>query len=452
MATFLRTSASYSLARYHRRMWRLVVVSVAICALNVREAWPCSISKEPSANVFGPTDKLERGVRPWIRLWNVKPTSKVTLGLAPPCGPRKHCSADAKPIAFDRDGGFVRPKEPLSAGSRIWIQLDGKTLETFTVKSTAAAQLPAWSGMTKPTVTTGREGLCAPSGPVVMTKVLPTKADLSDAVLLVYTKQPDPKRPHTNLAAIYLLGIGELELRNGLGNIWMAKKPTKLWTAISDGDGNVGPIVEHALDARAEVFGPKDTTSPRGTRPWIRLYGAKTATIQTVDPACDPSSICAATMTSAFERGGEFIRPTNPLAAGARVQVISGKSVLANFVVRTGPGKTLPSIPFTLGAPAGTGTGSCPTPNMVAPDLAQFDTEATVILLYASPPDPAKPLAKLSAILTFDGRWLNFGALGNCLFKKLPPRLWTILATDDGAIGQPVEHDLSPPKLGTGGL
>lgn len=302
--------------------------------------------------------------------------------------------------------------------------------------------------MTKPTVTTGREGLCAPSGPVVMTKILPTKADLSDAVLLVYTKRPDPKRPHANLAAIYLLGIGELELRNGLGNIWMAKKPTKLWTAISDGDGNVGPIVEHARRARRGVR-PKDTAVPRGTRPWIRLFGAKTATIQTVDPACDPSSVCAATMTSAFERGGDFVRPTNPLPAGARVQVISGTSALANFTVRTGPGIRCPrSRSRSARRRALAARARVSTPNMVAPDLAQFDTDATVILLYASPPDPAKPLAKLSAILTFDGRWLNFGALGNCLFKKLPPTLWTVLATDDGAIGQPVEHDLSPPKMG----
>lgn len=434
-------------------MVRLVVVSVALLALGAREALPCSISKEPSANVFGPTDKAERGHRPWIRLWNIKATDKVTLGLAPPCGPRKVCSSDAKPIAFDRDGAFLRPKEPLAPGSRIWIQLGTRTLETFTVKSSDAAQLPVWSGMTKPLATIGREGLCAPLGPVVTTKVLPTKADLSDAVLLVYTKQPDPKRPHVHLGAIYLLGVGELELRNGLGNIWMAKKPARLWTAISDGDGNVGPIVEHAFDMRAEVLGPKDASDPRGSRPWIRLHGAKGAVaIQTVDAACDPSSVCAATMTSAFERGGDFIRPVNPFAAGARVQVVSGKTVLADFTVRTGAKKTLPSIPFTLGASVGSGPGSCPTPNMVSPDLAPIDTDATVILLYATPPDPAKPLAKLSAILKFDGRWLNFGALGNCLFKKLPPKLWTILATDDGAIGAVVEHDLTPPKMGAGAL
>lgn len=424
------------------------MVAVAlVVALGAREAFPCSISKEPSATVFGPTDKAERGHRPWIRLWNVKPTDKVTLGLAPPCGPRKRCSSDAKPIAFDREGSFMRPKQPLAKGSRIWVQMGDRTLETFAVTAADEKQLPAWSGMTKPIATTGREGLCAPSGPVVRTKVLPTKADLSDAVLLVYTKQPDTKRPHANLGAIYLLGVGELELRNGLGNIWMAKKPSKLWTAISDGDGNVGPFVEHAFGMRADVLGPDDPDDPRGARPWIRVLGTKTFSIRTVDPACDPSSVCAATMTVAMERGGEYARPKNPLPQGARIQITSGKSVVADFTVRTGPGKTLPAIPFTLGAPAGIGDGgACPTPNMVSPDLSQFDTDATVILLYASPPDPAKPLAKLTSILKFDGRWLNFGAFGNCLFKKLPPKLWTILATDDGAIGQPVEHDLTPAK------
>jgi hypothetical protein len=436
---------------------KLVGVTVAlVLALSAQEAWPCSISTEPSATVFGPTTTPVRGRRPWIRLFNVKPTDKITLGLAPPCGPRKVCKADPKPLAFDRAGAFIRPKEPLPPGGQIWIQLGTRTLETFAVTTADQNPLPAWSGMTKPTLTTGREGLCAPSGPVVSTKVMPTSADLSDAVLLVYTKQPVAKRPHENIGAIYLLGVGELELRNGLGNIWMAKRPGKLWTAISDGDGNVGPIVEHTFDQRADVLGPKDRAEPRGTRPWIRLRGApKTVSIQTVDAACDPSSVCAATMTSAVERGGDFVRPKNPLPAGGRVQVVSGKSVLADFVVRAGPGKTLPAIPFTLGAPAGIGgAGACPTPNMVAPDLSQFDTEATVILLYASPPDPAKPLAKLHAILQFDKRWLDFGAFGNCLFKKLPPKLWTILATDDGAIGTPVEHDLTPqkPAFGTGNL
>lgn len=433
-------------------MQRLVVLVALLFVLDARDAWPCTISKEPSANVFGPTDKEARGHRPWIRLWNVKAADQVTLALAPPCGPRKVCSSDGKPIAFDRAGDFLRPREPIASGTRVWIQLGKRTLETFTVTGDPAKQLPAWNGMTKPTLTSGREGLCAPSGPVVMTKVLPTKADLSDAVLLVWTKQPDLKRPQANLGSIYLLGIGELELRNGLGNIWMAKKPSRLWTAIADGDGNIGPVVEHAFDMRADVLGPKDPKDPRGTRPWIRLWGAKTVTIQTVDAACDPSSVCTPTLTSAFERGGDFIRPTNPLAQGAHVQVVAGKALLADFTVRTGPAKTLPVIPFTLGASAGSGPASCPTPNMVSPDLSQIDTDATMILLYASPPDPAKPLAKLSAILKFDGRWLNFGALGNCLFKKLPPKLWTILATDDGAIGTAVEHDLTPPKLGTGGI
>ncbi len=433
-------------------MWRLLVM-VALFALHAPHAWPCSVSTQPSANVFGPTDKPERGHRPWIRLWNVKPTDKVTLSLAAPCGPRKVCSADTKPIAFDRDGAFLRPKAPLAAGTRVWIQLGTRTLETFTVTKEAPKQLPAWSGMTKPVRTSGREGLCAPSGPVVTATVLPTKADLSDAVLLVYTKRPDAKRPHANLGAIYLLGTGELELRNGLGNLWMTKKPSRLWTAISDGDGNVGPFVEHAFDARADIYGPKDATDPRGTRPWIRVHGAKSVTLQTVDPAtCDPSSVCAPTLTSALERSGDFLRPVHPLARGASVQLVANKTVLANFTVRTGPAKELPVIPFTLGASIGSGPASCPTPNMVSPDLSLIDTDATVILLYASRPDPGKPLAKLAAILRFDGRWLNFGAFGNCLFKKLPPKLWTILATDDGAIGVPVEHDLTPRKLGGGGL
>lgn len=427
------------------------MVVVALLVLDVRAALPCSISKAPTANVFGPTDKTVRGHRPWIRLWNVPPSEKVTLGLAPPCGPRKKCSADPDPIAIDRDGAFLRPRKPLPSGARVWVLAGDKALETFTVTSDPAKQLPAWSGMTRPVLTSGREGLCAPSGPVVTSTLMPTKADLSDAVLLVYTQKPDPKRPYGRLAAIYSLDGPELELRNGLGNIWMAKKPARLWTALSDGDGNVGPIVEHAFDMRAEILGPADPAEPRGTRPWIRLRGAKTATLQTVDPACDPSSVCTATMTSAVERSGAFLRPVNPLQQGARVQVVSGSSVLATFTVRTGAGKVLPTIPFALGAPAGSSPGSCPTPTLMSPDLSLIDTDATVILLYASPPDPAKPLAKLVSILRFGGRWLDFGAFGSCLFKKLPPKLWTILATDDGAIGAPVQHDLNPQTLGTGG-
>ncbi|MFN0247450.1 MAG: hypothetical protein ACKV2T_11240 [Kofleriaceae bacterium] len=428
------------------------VMAVLVLTLSAHEAWPCSISTEPSATVFGPTTTPVRGRRPWIRLFNVKPTDKITLGLAPPCGPR-NSDCTVKPLAFDRAGAFLRPKAPLPPRGQIWVQLGTRTLETFAVTSADPKALPAWNGMTKPALTSGREGLCAPSGPVVSMKVTPTQADLSDAVLLVYTKPPVAKRPHEHLGAIYLLGVGELELRNGLGNIWMAKRPAKLWTAISDGDGNVGPIVEHSFDMRADVLGPKNRAEPRGTRPWIRLSGApKSVAIQTVDAACDPSAVCTATMTSAVERGGDFVRPKNPLPQGARVQVVSNKSVLVDFTVRTGPGKTLPAIPFTLGAPAGSSPASCPTPNMVAPDLSQFDTEATVILVYASPPDPAKPLAKLTTVLQFEGRWLDFGAPGSCVFKKLPTKLWTILATDDGAIGAPVEHDLSPAKPGAGGI
>lgn len=436
-------------------MWR-PVVTVALVLLLVQEAWPCTISGAPSASVFGPTDRTVRGRRPWIRLWNVKPGEKVTVGIAPPCATRGKCPGPT-PVAIDRDGAFIRPRELLPAGATIWVQLgDGharKTLETFQVSSSDPKQLPAWSGMTKPIATTGREGLCSPAGPLVRTKVLPTKADLSDAVLLVYTKKPDPKRPHAGLGAIYLLGVGELELHNNLGDIWMAKKPKRLWTAIADGDGNVGPIVEHAFDMRADVYGDKDPGEPRGARPWIRVWGATQIAIHTVDASCDPSAACAPTMTAAFDRAGDYVRPKNELPAGSRVQITSGASVLADFTVRTGAKKTLPTIPFTLGAPAGIGGGgACPTPNMVAPDISQTDTEFVAILVYASPPDPTKPLGKLSAILRFGGRWLDFGAFGNCVFKKLPPKLWTILATDDGTLGAPVEHDLTPPKLGTGGI
>lgn len=421
----------------------MVVVTLALLVLATRDAWPCSVSLDPRASVFGPTDRTERGHRPWIRLWNVKPSVNVTLQLTAPCRQRRSC-VDRVLVPIDRDGAFLRPRQPLAAGTRVWVQAGEQTLSTFIVTSSPAAQLPAWSGMTRPVLTRGREVMCAPAGPVVTTQVLPTKADLSDAVLLVYTRKPDPKRPYAHLGAIYRLEIGELELRNDLGNVWLADKPQTLWTAISDGDGNVGPIVEHSLAQRVDVLGPKDASEPRGSRPWIRVWGARGLTLQTVDPACDPSAVCAPTMTAALERGGDYVRPRNPLPAGARVQLVAGKSVLADFTVRTTPDPPLPALSLSLGPPASGSPIACPTPTLVVPDLSQVDTSTVVILVYATKPDPARPLAKLSAALRLDGRWLDFGAPGQCLFAKLPPALWTMIATDGGAIGPPVEHDLRP--------
>lgn len=56
------------------------------------------------------------------------------------------CSSDTKPIAFDREGAFMRPNEPLANGSRIWLLLGDRALETFTVTAADEKQLPAWGG------------------------------------------------------------------------------------------------------------------------------------------------------------------------------------------------------------------------------------------------------------------------------------------------------------------
>lgn len=222
-------------------MRSLLVVATALLAAP-RPSDACSISMEPGAHVFRPSSGSPGGHRPFIALWQTKKPVQVTLVQAS-CVKDTICKGT--PIAVDTFAHFLRPKTALPDGARFQVTHDGKLLADVTVGSTPAS-LPAWSGIAWVSAKQEKEGLCSPAGPVVRLKVKPTKADLADAYLLVYTKKPDAAKPLAGLATMFALGIGngEIEIGNGFGapNL-LPDVPKQLWVRLADGDGNVGPVI-----------------------------------------------------------------------------------------------------------------------------------------------------------------------------------------------------------------
>ena len=230
-------------------MLRRALVSLVVIAANVRDARPCSISAAPGAHAYGPTAKPERGHRPWIRLSNVPPSEGIQLSMVDAKCPMGTLCKKGKAVPFARAGNFVRPKQALPNGARVQVAKGKDVLLDFVVTSDAAkSELPAWEGTLPPKTTTVVAGKCSPAGAQITLPVKPTKADLTDAVLLVYLRKPDAKRPEPGIAAIYKLGSEpSVTLQGSIGDEWLANKPATIWIALADGDGHIGPAVELAL-------------------------------------------------------------------------------------------------------------------------------------------------------------------------------------------------------------
>lgn len=223
---------------------RLVLFAVVIAMHAPQLADACSISMEPSAHVFRPASGKPGGHRPIISLWQTKGPVQVTQVKAS-CAKDTICRGT--PVAVETAGRYLWPKAALPDGARIQITHAGKLLDDLTVAATAASlPLPAWDGVTWVSAKQEKEGLCSPAGPVVRLEVKPTKADLSDAYLMIYTTKPDAAKPLANLAMVYALSNSkDLQLGNGFGTPDLFKTvPTQIFVRLVDGDGNLGPVIK----------------------------------------------------------------------------------------------------------------------------------------------------------------------------------------------------------------
>ncbi len=222
---------------------RIVLLAAALALAIPSEADACSISMAPSAHVFKPASGKPGGHRPWIALWQTKKPIQVTQVKASCI---KDTICQGTPVAIETVGRFARPKAALPDGARIQITHDGKLLADTTI-TTGTSALPAWDGIEWVSAQHEKEGLCSPAGPVVRLQVKPTKASLEDAYLLVYTKKPDAAKPLAGLATMFALGSGNgsIEIGNGFGVGELFKTvPTQIFVRLTDGDGNLGPVIK----------------------------------------------------------------------------------------------------------------------------------------------------------------------------------------------------------------
>ncbi len=224
---------------------RTLALLSAVSALSLVQptsADACSISGDPSAHVFQPHSGKPTGHRPLISLWQVTKPVVVTK-VATNCIKDTICKGAA--VAVERVGTFLRPKAALPDGARIQVTMGNKLLADATVVSTRVAPLPAWDGISFVSAKEEKEGMCSPAGPVVRLAVKPTKASLEQAVLLVYTSKPDPKKPLDGLkTAFNLSGNGAIEIGNGYANPDLFKGvPKQIFVMLADNDGNVGPVI-----------------------------------------------------------------------------------------------------------------------------------------------------------------------------------------------------------------
>lgn len=223
---------------------RILLFAAALSGLAPRIADACSISMEPSAHVFRPSSGTPGGHRPIIALWQTKQPVQVTQ-VKTSCIKDTICKGT--PVEVETGGRYLWPKAALPDGARIQITHDGKLLDDVTVASPGASvSLPAWDGVTWISAKHEKAGMCSPAGPVVRLQVKPTKADLSDAYLLIYTSKPDAAKPLANLSMVYALSNSkDLQIGNGFGTPDMFKSvPTQIFVRLVDGDGTLGPVVK----------------------------------------------------------------------------------------------------------------------------------------------------------------------------------------------------------------
>jgi hypothetical protein len=222
------------------------------------------------------------------------------------------------------------------------------------------------------------------------------------------------------------------------------------------GQGERADACSISPEPAAHVFG--STAGEPGVRPWITLWNVRvteavTLSVVTLDPVavtptgegCAPGLVCKGKAV-AFDREGKFLRPKADLPAGARVQVLLGKKLIADTVIKKGGATALPvwnGIDVTKVSAKTTAMCSSGGPEVVLkikPSKARL--ENAIGLFYLTRPDPKAPHKNLSAIEAFgydnditlnndfDNNWLTGGG---------PKELWMLLADDAGNVGAPIK-------------
>jgi len=219
----------------------LLALAAATSLATPPAADACSISMEPNAHIFGPTSGQPGGHRPFIVLWQTKQLVQVTLVKAN-CIKDTICKGTA--VEVETVGTYLRPKASLPDGARIQVTHDGKLLADAVVR-TGTSSLPAWDGIEWASAKREKEGMCSPAGPVLRLKVKPTRADLTDAYLLVYTAKPDPAKPLAGLSMMFSMNSSEISIGNGFGTPDMFKDvPKQIFVRLANGDGHLGPVIK----------------------------------------------------------------------------------------------------------------------------------------------------------------------------------------------------------------
>ncbi|MBX3154800.1 MAG: hypothetical protein KF773_02285 [Deltaproteobacteria bacterium] len=200
----------------------------------------------------------------------------------------------------------------------------------------------------------------------------------------------------------------------------------------------------------AHIFGSTGGGSP-GRRPWITLWNvadteAVTLNVVAAGVRCDAGVACKGTAV-AVDRSGKYLRPRADLPAGARVQVLVGKRMIADKVIDKGAPAALPAwggMTFVRFSPR--------TKSMCAPDGPELELrvapakdalERAVGLFYVTKPDVKAPHRGLISIQMLGGgttdlslhdehdhRWMH---------GKQPAELWVMLADDSGNVGAPIK-------------
>ncbi|HEY4180207.1 MAG TPA: hypothetical protein VGM90_25365 [Kofleriaceae bacterium] len=246
---------------------RAVAGVATLLTLAATRADACSLEEGAHASVLS---SEEAGFRPWLHVGGLEAKDALSMLVA-----EKGCTESmwklckGTPVVFEQVGSYLRPSADLPAGARVQLvvkEAAGATrvIANFNVRDKHAAALPAWAGATlKSTTWQSSWSMCSSTGPVLTFTVKPTKTDLKGAVVLLYLKKPDPAHPETDLVDVnsltYVTKQSPLHF-----DLVVYPLPAKVWIALADDDGHVGPAIEVApkLSAadrtKADAFAKED--------------------------------------------------------------------------------------------------------------------------------------------------------------------------------------------------
>jgi hypothetical protein len=229
-------------------MRALLLAVLVVWSPEIADACGTGGMPRPGADLVGPS---VAGRRPWIEVRDLPANATISINqIAATCPPAEQPSVlppycKGTPLAFERSGAYLRPRAALPAGSRVQVTMGTEVLADFTVtKQSAPATLPAWSGVSLVSAKLDRPTRCDVEGPVVTLKAKPTKAELTEALLLVYLEKPDPEKPVDKLVHITSFFEESIVLKNSHSRSWMRDVPKRLWVRLADGHGNVGPVIQ----------------------------------------------------------------------------------------------------------------------------------------------------------------------------------------------------------------